>query len=196
MRAILVLVLLAGALLHATPAAASCAEPQGGIPEQIAGSEAAFVGTVTKTPGDDRIAHVTVEAVWHGAVAETVEVRGSQMAGDPGAATSVDRHYQTGQRYLFAVSGSGERFEDNACSPTRTWDPELNEHRPEGVPAVAGPPKPVTPPDADPATDDPATDDPATDDPDGGGVSPALMALAFGLCVAAGAGFAWRRGRG
>jgi hypothetical protein len=129
MRALVAFCLLAVALPMA-PAAASCAMPEGDVAQQLAEADAVFVGTVVRTPGDDRIAHVAVEQIWRGEVDHGVTVRGSSMAGQRDAGTSVDRRYRAGTRYLFAVRGRGATFDDDACSPTRQWQPALAAHRP------------------------------------------------------------------
>jgi hypothetical protein len=105
MRCLFTLAVMSGLLMAASPAAASCAAPQGGIEEQLKGAEAVFVGTVVAAPEDARLVEVSVEEVWRGEVDEVAWVRGSPVAGNLDAATSTDRAYSTGR----AVSLRGRR---------------------------------------------------------------------------------------
>ncbi len=118
------------------PAAASCAAPIS-ITDALAHADIVVVGTVTATRSHDRIATVTVEETWKGAVGTTFEVFGGPDRDNE--ATSVDRTYQVGQRYLLfasepAAHGNaaifGGRYEDNSCSTTQIWDPALAQYRP------------------------------------------------------------------
>src|SRR4029077_21286073 len=90
------------AMAGAGPAAASCAS--GGprsIGDQLANSPVVFVGTVVYTSDQDRVARVKVESIWRGpSLPAYIDVHGSPVSG-PFTASSVDRHYQAGHRYLF-----------------------------------------------------------------------------------------------
>ncbi|MEO7555803.1 MAG: hypothetical protein ABIV94_04265 [Acidimicrobiales bacterium] len=137
-------------LVSAGSAAASCAPP---LPtrDAITQADAVVVGTVTATRSHDRVATVAVDEVWKGEVGNTLEVFGGP---DPeNAATSVDRTYEIGVRYLIvafepAAHGSpgaiGGRYEDNACSATQPWSDALKTLRPDDArvltPATATPP--------------------------------------------------------
>ena len=105
-------------------------------------ADSVFVGTVTRLSNSDRWATVAVEEVWAGPdLAPAVEVRG----GEGNAASSVDRRFTVATRYLFVVSIASGALQDNACSPTIEWQPDLAKLRP----AAAHPPVPPGPsPDA------------------------------------------------
>lgn len=139
MRFLFTLAVTSGLLLAASPAVASCAAPEGGIEEQLNAAEAVFVGTVVAALEDARFVEVAVEEVWRGEIDEVARVRGSPVAGNPHAATSTDRAYSTGRRYLFAVEGRGSSFRDSICSPTRIWTAELARHRPVDTEGSGGP---------------------------------------------------------
>jgi len=92
---------LALVMLAAAPSGveASCAGPAS-LPDQIQAAALVFVGTVVYTSDDSRIAYVRVESIWKGPrLAQNVKVFGSPVAG-ANTATSVDRRYQAGTRYL------------------------------------------------------------------------------------------------
>ncbi len=65
-----------------------------------------------------------VESIWRGANMLTyVRVIGTP---EPGAqATSVDRTYQAGKRYLFVPTNSTSPFEDNTCTDTQPYTAAL-----------------------------------------------------------------------
>jgi hypothetical protein len=114
-------------LATAGPAAASCVV-WGTEEEMLRDAEVAFVGTVQSVANADRWAMVAVEEMWIGPeLAPIVEVRGG--AG-PGEATSVDRTYSAGTRYLIVASIRDGVLTDNACSLTAPWAPELARLRP------------------------------------------------------------------
>jgi hypothetical protein len=110
---------------------ASCVPPPP-LDEAILSGEVVFVGTVTGLESEDRWATVVVEERWNGAgdLPGTVQVRGGP---EPGAATSLDRTYADGTRYLFFTTRGTGFLEDNACSSTQPWTDELAQHRPPGV---------------------------------------------------------------
>jgi hypothetical protein len=107
---------LALAVLWAPAAvSAKCAAPPAGG-DRWASADAVFVGTVMSVASGDRWATVRVEEVWQGPdqPAEVV-VRGGPE-GD--AFTSVDRTYEAGVRYIFAVTVEDGALLDNSCSGT------------------------------------------------------------------------------
>lgn len=114
-------------------AAASCAPP---LPYEQAFEEArnVFVGRVVSVSNARRWARVEVEDVWKGPeLPAVVEVRaGPKDPPGPGrVATSADRHYRTGRRYLFfPYRGNGAVFADDACGRTTVFRPELERLRP------------------------------------------------------------------
>jgi len=98
------IVALSGLMLGAAPAAASCAGPPSPSPY-------AFVGVVTETRSDGRLAVVRTED------GRTVEVLGGESRS--GVATSVDRTYLVGGRYEFHPYAGTSPYRDNACTATR-----------------------------------------------------------------------------
>lgn len=138
--------MMSGLAVPAGPAFASCAPPPA-AEEAVRQSDLVFVGTVAELANRDRWAVFTVEQVWKGDPGGArVDVRaGPAEPGDgTGVATSVDRTYQLGTRYLVfarAVSqgsdavayGPGARWSDNACSLTQPYDPSLDRLRPATV---------------------------------------------------------------
>ena len=120
--------------LSPTPAAAACAAPPGagGLQAAIAAAPLVFVGAVTSTSSNDRVAVVRVESIWKGPrIPETVVVSGTPEPG--AAATSVDRTYSRGQRYLFFPYTSASPFQDSSCSATRPYTSDLDQLRPAGA---------------------------------------------------------------
>ncbi len=93
-----------------------------------------FVGTVVGTTNNNRVARVQVESVWKGEVPSTVTVAGTPELGS--AATSVDRTFNVGQRYLFVPSSGSSPFQDNSCSATQPYSSQLDGFKP----ATAHPP--------------------------------------------------------
>jgi hypothetical protein len=131
-------------------AAASCAV-MGSDEERLDSSEVVFVGRVTDTDNQDRWAIVEIDEIWWGPdVPGTVEVRGGER---PGVGSSVDRSYEVGVRYLFAVADRGGILTDNSCTMTRHWDDGLLRLRPvdarlpapDSGPAATNPPAPASP---------------------------------------------------
>jgi hypothetical protein len=117
-------------LVPATASASCLAPPPGDDP--WAAADAVFLGTVTNVANNGRWATVHVEEIWTGPdqPAEVI-VRG----GPEGAtATSVDRTYIAGIRYVFAVLVVEGNLEDNACSATTEADAiDLDAVRPAEV---------------------------------------------------------------
>lgn len=108
--------LVVAALLVPAPASASCAILPGSE-DQWRTADSVFVGTVTAVENNARWAKVSVEEIWIGPdQAAEVIVRGGSE--DVGTASSVDRQYEVGIRYLFAVMIVDGTLQDNACSGT------------------------------------------------------------------------------
>lgn len=130
--------LLAWMLVAAFPSAAgaSCAV-QLALTESLAASSVVFTGTVVAVSGGDRVATVLVDEVWKGGpLSEQVEVRGGP--GDPQSITSVDRSFARGDKYLFVPINDAPPFQDNACTATREYSPELEGSRPPDTSEAAG----------------------------------------------------------
>lgn len=109
----------AGILAAPGRAVASCAVlPGAGAVLDLA--DVVLVGTVTTVVNQARWATVRVEEVWKGPD-QPLDVI---VQGGPGgnAATSVDRTYVVGTRYLFALSVSDGNLVDNACTATTPAD--------------------------------------------------------------------------
>jgi hypothetical protein len=128
------------AISGAGSAHASCALPPS-LPDEIKSSPLVFVGTVLYTSDGDRVARVRVESIWKGPdLAAYVDVHGSPLAGS-GQATSVDRTYQGGTRYLFVLYSAEQPLSDNDCSGTRPYTDDIASLRPDS----ARGPAPATP---------------------------------------------------
>jgi hypothetical protein len=137
-RHILVLAVVLAALGSAHAAKASCA-PAPPLQSSIAEADIVFVGTVVALDHDGRTATFRVEDVWKGKVGETVVVHGgpgiaaieSAAARGEGVASSGDRSYSMGTRYLVLPFGrSGDVLGDNICSNTQPYADELASLRP------------------------------------------------------------------
>ncbi|HEY8762510.1 MAG TPA: hypothetical protein VIP52_16525 [Candidatus Dormibacteraeota bacterium] len=100
---------------------ASCAYLPGQAPGGLSAAPVLFVGTVTSTGNGARVATVRVESVWRGPEIPTyVRVVGTPVSGF-NQASSVDRTYQAGQRYLFVPTNSSSPFQDNRCTATQPF---------------------------------------------------------------------------
>lgn len=147
------------------PVMASCAMPPP-LEEHLALADGVFVGTVHEVSNEGRTATVEVHEIWAGRdLPATVTVHGGQEQ----MTTSVDRLFEAGIRYLFAVSANDGRLEDNACTATMPWTDDLEELRP------TAPRLPMTSGDG------------------GGGVAPILLALGGAAVVALTGALAFRR---
>ncbi|MEW5990978.1 MAG: hypothetical protein AB1736_06485 [Chloroflexota bacterium] len=103
------------ALLAPGAASASCLPPVAGE-APWASADVVFLGTVTSLANNDRWATVHVEEVWVGPDQPVdVVVRGGP---EGNTATSVDRTYLLGARYVFGVTVVDGQLQDNACSGT------------------------------------------------------------------------------
>lgn len=131
-RHLLTAVAMAGWLAaQPAPASASCAMPPE-TPEHLAAADVVFVGTVQSLGDLNRTATFAVAEQWHGdPLPAMVTVHGGP--GDPMTASSADRRYELGIRYLVAAWWKDGGLTDNACSATRPWSDELAAFRPAGV---------------------------------------------------------------
>jgi hypothetical protein len=137
-RVFLIAILSLAALLVPGGVSASCMQlPPGTTPWD--GADAVFVGTVTSVANNARWATVRVEEVWVGPDQPVeVVVRGGP---EGNVATSVDRTYNVGARYVFGVAIVDGELTDSACSGTTVVEAiDLAEARPDGVRYPAGAP--------------------------------------------------------
>lgn len=134
-------------------------------------SDLVFVGTVVKATNHGRWATFELEQLWKGTPGTNrIEVHAGP-ADPPGpneVATSVDRSYELGVRYLVMARdpqaagfqrlyGSSNRYEDNSCSATRPYVTALGRFRPKSRLPRPAAPAPVAAPVATPGrSDDPA----------------------------------------
>lgn len=139
-RTILATALLGAAAILAAPGAA-LADCMASPPIEIAlsGADIVFVGTVTEVGNGGRWASVIVEDIWKGPdLPGTIIVRGGP---EGNAASSVDRSFDAGVRYLFfpvlAPQPAGEplpveiaALTDNSCTSTQPLTPEIAGLRP------------------------------------------------------------------
>ena len=130
------------------------------LTDAIGSSDLVLVGTVSSARSNNRIATVAVEDLWKGESGAVIEVAGGPDAAN--SATSVDRTYTVGTRYLFFIfepvaHGSpgtfGARYEDNDCTDTRPYTADLDSLRPVSARRVASSPPtaPTAPAQAAPA---------------------------------------------
>lgn len=124
-------------------ARASCAFPPGAagtatLAAQLEAAPTEFVGMVVSTSNGDRVARVRVESVWKGpAIPTLVTVSGAPDQGS--AATSVDRSFAAGRRYLFVPSTSASPFQDSSCSATQLYTDGMSLLKPANAqPPLAG----------------------------------------------------------
>jgi hypothetical protein len=150
-------ILSLAALWAPTAANASCALPPGGDALWKT-ADVVFVGTVTDIANNARWATVRVEEVWKGPDQPVqVVVRGGP---EGNVATSVDRTYNIGTRYLFALASVDGALVDSACSGTTGEDQiDIDSIRPDDV------------------------REPSGDTPESGGTGPDLGALAGPVLV-------------
>lgn len=128
---------IAALALFATPVvtSASCIQPPP-IEQVLKTAEIVFVGTVTATSNRDSWANVTVEEIWKGPdQAASIVIKGG-----PGgnAATSVDRSFKPGAKYLFFPYVSGGELLDNSCTLTTEWSADLQKLRPADARVLDG----------------------------------------------------------
>lgn len=158
------LLVIAVLVVGQAPAHASCAEPIQ-MEQALRDAHAVFVGTVTSTDFEGRLAEFAVKEVWSGDVGGHATVNGGPALADmkearaEGAsfATSVDRGYEPGAVYLVVAYGSDDGvLLDNACSNTQLFGDHLAEFRPDTAFSPDVTPDPGDPLDTD--GNDPSTD--------------------------------------
>lgn len=114
------LVFAAFSLGGATIAQASCIAPPP-LKDELSAAPVVFVGMVVSTSDGGRRARVRVESIWKGgSMPSYVDVSGSQASG-PTTATSIDRTFESGRRYLFVPFNDRPPFQDNNCSATQPY---------------------------------------------------------------------------
>lgn len=133
-----VLLLATAALaVFAAPAlvSASCIQPPA-IEEALRKADIVFVGTVTATSNRDSWATVAVQEIWKG----PDQPASLLIKGGPGgnAATSVDRAFNSGAKYLFFPYVSGGELLDNSCTLTTEWSADLQKLRPADARVLDG----------------------------------------------------------
>jgi len=119
----------AAALAAPSSTFGSCMEPPP-LQAEVESAEILFTGTVVEASNDGRWATVAVDEVWRGPdQAVRVVIRGGP---EPGTATSVDRSFELGVRYLFfPYVEPGTGLADNSCTSTQPWVEELEKLRPD-----------------------------------------------------------------
>lgn len=139
LRALAALAIVATTGLLAAPsvALADCVMPPP-FEEAVKAADIILIGTVTEATNGNRWAIVSVEEIWRGpALPATVQIKGGP---DANAASSVDRSFEVGQRYIF-FPYMAEDVEplpgvaagvlgDNSCTSTQIWDEALAGFRP------------------------------------------------------------------
>lgn len=122
------------ALAMVAPAAwADCAQDDRSLQQQVDEAGYVFVGTVTEVTNRGRTATFDVDEVWarpsDGAtVGSQVVVHGGPD--EPNSASSVERTFEPGARYLVFPHAEDGRFTDDICTPTKRWTQELADARP------------------------------------------------------------------
>jgi hypothetical protein len=130
LRAFRVLAALAALAIVLPPSAvlADCMMPPP-VEEAAKTAEIVFVGTVAETSNHNSWASVIVEETWRGPdQPEAVIVKGGP-AGN--MATSVDRSFEVGVKYLFfPYADEAGGLADNSCTNTVQWSADLAQLRP------------------------------------------------------------------
>jgi hypothetical protein len=131
LRVLRVLAAVAALAFVLPPAAvlADCMMPAP-VQEAAQSAEIVFVGTVAETSNHNSWASVQVEEVWRGPDLQADVIVKGGPAGN--MATSVDRSFEVGVKYLFFpyVDAEGRGLADNSCSNTVQWSPDLAQLRP------------------------------------------------------------------
>lgn len=112
------------------------------VEEAVKSAEIVFVGTVTATTNRGTWANVSIEEVWRGPDQPASVV----VHGGPGgnAATSVDRSFEVGVKYLFfPYTDAQVGLADNSCTSTQPWADALVGLRPADVRQPTGEPAPA-----------------------------------------------------
>lgn len=111
----------------AAPVLADCMMPPP-AEQAVQTAEIAFVGTVMSVANGGRWANVAVEEVWVGPdLPPLVTVRGGP---EGNSATSIDRSFTAGTRYLFMPFIAEGTLQDNSCSSTTEYVAEHAKLRP------------------------------------------------------------------
>src|ERR1700730_14047415 len=118
-------------LLWAAPAGASCATA-GPIAQRLQAATVVFVGRVVTTTNQGRTARVRVEQGRKAAPVSDL-LTGKRGSDGTGVASSVDRSFNAGARYLFVPTRDGGQFRDNACSATVEYSGALAPFAPDTV---------------------------------------------------------------
>lgn len=141
---------LAAALTVPRGVAASCIAPPP-LPQAIEQAEVVFVGTVVDLTNNDRTAAFKVDAIWKGEVDAVVTVVGGAVG--PNVASSVDRTYVLGTRYLVFPHPANGQLTDSSCSLTQPYTDDLAAFRPDDarVPSRPSGPSSSAQPGSDPA---------------------------------------------
>lgn len=120
---------VAALLPSALPASASCMFDDRPVEAKVQEATFVAVGTVVATRHGGTTAEVQLDEVWKGdASLRRIVVQGG--SGQDGMATSVDRSFVEGTRYLLFPQPDGNIFLDNACSATQEWSDDLAAARP------------------------------------------------------------------
>ena len=111
----------------AAPVLADCMMPPP-VEQAVQRAEIAFVGTVMSVANGGRWATVAVEEVWVGPdLPPLITVRGGP---EGNSATSIDRSFTAGTRYLFMPFSAEGTLQDNSCSSTTEFVAEHAKLRP------------------------------------------------------------------
>ncbi len=115
----------------------SCAPLEGTLAERVEDARVVFVGTVSSIANEEREATVAVESIWIGPrLPETVVVSGAPdgaTAAGAQVASSVDRTFERGTRYLFVPNDAAPPFKDDACTATTEYTAAVARLEPEGT---------------------------------------------------------------
>jgi hypothetical protein len=140
---LLVTALGAIAITCGTTAHASCAvSPPLSVADVINASNVVFVGSVVYTTDENRSARVKVESIWKGPkLPAYVDVHGAAPGSGPFSASEGDRHYQSGQRYLFVPLNDHSPFNSyGECAfSDRSYTAELAAYAPSDAKAPDSP---------------------------------------------------------
>jgi hypothetical protein len=99
------------------------------VEEAAQTAEIVFVGTVAETSNHNSWANVVVEEIWRGPDQPAAVVVKGGPAGN--MATSVDRAFEAGVRYLFfPYPDETGGLADNSCTNTVQWSADLAQLRP------------------------------------------------------------------
>lgn len=116
-----------GSVLAAGPALASCA-PAPPLAQAFADAEVVFKGTVTAVENNGRTATVRVDEIWKGPpLPDSVVVIGG--AEGENVASSVDRDFRVELTYVFFPNNGAPPFQDDICTSTQPYSPELERLR-------------------------------------------------------------------